>query len=541
MMRWLVASLALFVAVSAHADTVRMGLFVGANMGMGSDSPLSFAEDEARDVARIFTDMGDLSRERTRVLQGGNAADLRDAMVATEAQVREATARGDEVLLLFYYSGHASRHGLHMNGTTVPLDDVRRWLEGSAAQVRIAFVDACESGGLAQVRGGTPTEAIAITVDDSLNMSGLAVITSTGPLSVARESAQFGGGVFSRALMTGLRGSADSDADGVITLDEAYRHAFRATVIGTASTGTGVQRPEYRYEIAGVGEVVLTRVPSRAAGLVLPEESEGTYAVVSVNTGQVVARVDKQPGTQRRIALPTGRYLVRKVRREDVLVAELDLVWGGDRWIEDSSMSAMALGDPLARGGWSRRPLRLSIDGTAGTPFINGNPVLAGGEVGLSARVRPTLEVTGGLGLAYGGRGDWEGRLGMSFARARIGVMALRPTRWVDVSAGGGLQLGVARQDIRYFVDDGDDYAGLRVTNTQVIPGMWAGTMVHLPVGPTAGLQAGLRAHLYRATVDNTVGIFVEGQLHVGLTIGLGGRRVKSVSRRRDTTATVEP
>ena len=58
MMRWLVASLALFVAVSAHADTVRMGLFVGANMGMGSDSPLSFAEDEARDVARIFTDMG---------------------------------------------------------------------------------------------------------------------------------------------------------------------------------------------------------------------------------------------------------------------------------------------------------------------------------------------------------------------------------------------------------------------------------------------------------------------------------------------------
>ncbi|MFT6233435.1 MAG: hypothetical protein ACJAZO_003955 [Myxococcota bacterium] len=540
-MRWLLAMTAVIFAVSAHAGTVRMGLFVGVNVGLGDDSPLSFAEDEARDVARIFNDMGDLSRERTRVLHGGTAAGLRDAMVATEAQIREATADGDEVLLLFYYSGHASRHGLHMNGTTLSLDEVRRWLEGSAAQVRIAFVDACESGGLAQVRGGTPTEAIAITVDDTLNMSGLAVVTSTGPLSVARESAQFGGGVFSRALMTGLRGTADSDADGVITLDEAYRHAFRATVLGTASTGVGVQRPEYRYEIAGVGEVVLTRVPSSAAGLVLPEESEGTYAVVSVNTGQVVARVDKQPGTQRRIALPTGRYLVRKVRREDVLVAELDLVWGGDRWIEDSSMSAMALGDPLARGGWSRRPLRLSLDGTIATPFINGNPVLSGVEVSLSARIRPTLEAVGGLGVSRGGRHDWEGELGMSFARARLGVMALRPTRWVDVSAGGGVQMAIAQQDIRYFVDDGDDYDALRVRNTQVFPGLWAGSSVHLPVGPTAGLQAGLRAHLYRATVDSVVGVFVEGQLHIGLTIGLGGRRIGSASRRRDTQAGESP
>ena len=326
---------ALCVALPAQAGTVRLGLFVGANVGFGEDEPLGWAEQEAHDLARVFQDMGDLSRERTIVLQGVTAPQLREAMHQVEAQVREVAARGDEAMLVFYYTGHASQEGLHLTGTLLPMDVLRRWLEDSAARVRLAFVDACESGSLARTRGGTPVEAIAITVEDELTMSGLAVITSTGPMSVARESDSFGGGVFSRALLSGLRGGADEDSDGIVTLEEAYDHAFAETVISTAGSSGSIQRPEYRYDIEGVGQVVLTRIPDRAAGLILPEELEGVYTVVSVGTGQVVARVDKQPGETRRLALPTGRYLVRKVRREDVLLAELDLVWGGARWIDD--------------------------------------------------------------------------------------------------------------------------------------------------------------------------------------------------------------
>ena len=292
--------IALLLILSALADTVRIGLFVGNNVGFGEDAPLNYAESEARDMARIFQEMGNLSRDRTYLLQGGSAAEIRETIYQVEAQAREAQARGDEVMVIFFYSGHASADGLHINGSLVQMAMIRRWLESSAAQVRIALVDACESGTLARTRGGTPVEAIELVLDDSLTMSGLAVLTSTGPVSVARESASFGGGIFTRAMLSGLRGSADADANGQITLNEAYQYAFEETVIGVASVSDTVQRPERRYEISGVGSVVLTWLPQRAAGLIFPEELEGTYSVVSVSSGQVVARLEKAPGESRR-------------------------------------------------------------------------------------------------------------------------------------------------------------------------------------------------------------------------------------------------
>jgi hypothetical protein len=81
--------------------------------------------------------------------------------------------------------------------------------------------------------------------------------------------------------------------------------------------------------MAGAGDLVLTRLPERAAALMLPEELEGSYTVVSVSNGEVVARVDKKPVEAQRLTLPTGRYVVRKVRRTDVLVSQVNLAWGG--------------------------------------------------------------------------------------------------------------------------------------------------------------------------------------------------------------------
>ncbi len=537
-MRWLLGPLlaaALLFALPAQAGTVRLGLFVGANIGFGEDEPLSHAEQEAHDMARVFQEMGDLGRERSIVLQGVTAPEVREAMHRIEAQVREATARGDEAMLVFYYTGHASQEGLHLMGTLLPMDVLRRWLEDSAARVRLAFVDACESGSLARTRGGTPVEAIAITVDDALTMSGLAVVTSTGPMSVARESDSFGGGVFSRALLSGLRGSADGDGDGVVTLEEAYDHAFAETVVGTAGGSGSIQKPEYRYEIEGVGQVVLTRIPERAAGLILPEELEGVYAVVSVSNGQVVARVDKQPGEVRRLALPTGRYLVRKVRREDVLLAELDLVWGGDRWLDDSQMSSVSLGDPLARGGWAPRPLRLSGRFVTGTPFIQYNPWTIGGEIELRARLRPTLALAAFAGHQHGWRWEWTGELAFDATRAGVGLLTERHLQRLDLSFGGGIEGLLIQQSVNYLeYDDEEEYAIWSEEihySWQLAPGAWAYAGVHLPVGPAVGLELGLRANIYRAVVNENPGFFVEGQGMAGIAWSFGGKKLARASR----------
>jgi len=534
----LIAALVASLAVPAQAATVRLGLFVGNNIGFGDDEPLRHAEREAADLARIFQEMGGLARDRTIVLQGATAEVLRDTVSRLEGQIREIEAQGNEVLLLFYYSGHATHDGLNLRGSTLPMEWLRRWLETSRARIRIAFVDACESGTLARTRGGKPVEAVELSVDDALTATGLAVITSTGPLSVARESDQFGGGVFSRALTTGLRGTADRDGDGVVSLEEAYEHAFAETVIGTASASSGVQRPEYRKELSGVGQVVLTRIGEGAAGLVLPEELEGVYTVVSVADGRVVARLEKEPGASRRLSLPTGRYLVRKVRKEDVLVAELDLVWGGDRWLDDTQMAVLPLGDPLTRGSpWSLRPVMVSFRGTGSSPAADANPGHGGAEIAVRVRILPTLGITFGGGYERGGKWAFTGRLQTGIARGMLGVLGERRFNRVDVQFGAGVEALVIRQ-IFQFTEPGERNRidGTEQRFTQFTAGPYVQAGVHIPVGPVVGLEFGARAVFYPVDVDFQRSFFVMGQAYAGVGFRFGGKKLggasKATSRR---------
>ncbi|MEL6346584.1 MAG: caspase family protein [Myxococcota bacterium] len=543
MMRSLMVMVALLLSWSgvAAADTVRIGLFVGNNIGLGPDAPLRYAEEEARDMARLFQSMGAMERDRTILLEGPRAFEVRQKILQVEAMVREAGARGDDVMLVFFYSGHASSDGLHLSGGLLPLNEVRRWLESSAAQVRVAFVDACESGSLARSRGGTPVEAVEIVVDDQLTVSGLAVITSTGPVSVARESASFGGGVFSQALISGLRGSADLDNDGQITLNEAYRYSAEETVVGSAALSTTVQRPEYRYEIEGMGNVVLTRIPSRAAGLIFPEELEGVYTVVSVSNGQVVARIEKTPGEPRRLALPIGRYLVRKVRQQDVLLAEVDLAWGGDRWLEDAQMNAVALGDPLARGGWNLRPMRLSLYGNAGTPIVRGNEEVSGtpSTVGLTLNarylMRPGLGVVGFYGQSIGEDEVDEGIAAITTGNQRVGVgvSGERHLPRLDLSVSGGLVGMRISQQLEYLDFEDGEIDGYETYDAQaLVPGAWVGAGVHLPIGPVFGLEAGVRGNLLLVQVDEMNSLLYEGQVFFGLAANFGGRQISRAKRR---------
>lgn len=487
----------------ALADTVRVGLFVGNNIGFGEDEPLQYAEAEAGDMERLFIERGDLDKDRSILLQGEGTTALRNAIYQVEAIAREASADGDDVMLVFYYSGHASRDGLHIEGTLFPMDALRRWLEGSTAQVRVALLDACESGALARDKGGQPVDTVSITVDDALTMSGLVIITSTGPLSVAREGDAFGGGVFSRALMTGLRGSADQDGDGQITVDEAYAYAFAATVTNSAAAGGAIQKPEYSVDVEGVGQVVLTRMPEDAAALVLPPEAEGTYTIVSVRNGQVVARVEKEAGTERRVNLPTGRYVVRKVRREDVLLAEVDLAWGGERMVEEAQMQSVPLGDPMARGDWILRPYRVSAHLGGSSPFVLGNPWTRGAELEGRALVRPWLAVVAGAGWEGGSREEWNGALHTDLVRAHGGLMLEKHTTRADWSVGGGLEAVWVQQAVQYVDSEGEDLDAELSTFSQLDPGLWVGGGVHVPVGPRMGLDAGLRAHMVRAYVND--------------------------------------
>ncbi len=522
MTRWWLALMALFIAVPAFADTIRLGLFIGNNVGLGPDVPLRYAEKEAQDLAHLFQDMGGIRRERSTVLIGQRADAIRDALTRTDGQVAELHAAGHEVLVVLYYSGHASTDGLHMSGSVLPMGVVERWLERSQADIRLAFVDACASGTLARTRGGIPVDGIELAVNDALGSTGLAVLTSTGPLSVARESEQFGGGVFSSALFTGLRGAADDNVDGAVSLDEAYRYAFEQTVVQSARGGdAGVQRPEYRTELQGVGDVILTRQAESAAGMVLGEELEGTYTVVSVASGQVVARVDKDPGIQRRVALSPGRYVVRKVRISDVLVGELDLAWGGDRWVVEQQMQPVPLGDPLARSGVPEARWTLGVAGLVRTSIANGNPSGAGAQLSFGRRMRPGLWVELATAWSAGTRYSWTSQLWSESRSASLVLLTVRRTPRFDPYIGGGVQALWLVQNLKVQSPDVPD-ADLPFRLETVTVGPTAIVGLRIPIGRRASLDTRLGAVIYPVNVDRTLGVHAAATATAGLTVQLG-------------------
>jgi uncharacterized caspase-like protein len=66
---------------------------------------------------------------------------------------------------------------------------------------------------------------------------GKIIITASGPNEVSVENDDLGHGVFTYYLLEGLRGAADSDGDGIVTVDEAYGY-----VSGAVPRATGQEQ-----------------------------------------------------------------------------------------------------------------------------------------------------------------------------------------------------------------------------------------------------------------------------------------------------------
>jgi hypothetical protein len=108
-----------------------------------------------------------------------------------------------------------------------------------------------------------------------------------------------------------LRGAADANRDGRVTLAEGYQYAFSETLARTTSTQAGPQRPRWEIQLVGTGDLVLTDLRAAAAKLVLDEKIAGRVNVFS-GVGGFTVEVTKTAGsstTVRRSVRPTWHWL----------------------------------------------------------------------------------------------------------------------------------------------------------------------------------------------------------------------------------------
>lgn len=358
-------------ALSAHAATVRHALVVGANDGGGVLEALQYAEADAGRMGEVLVELGDFDEALVTVLYRPTEAELRQAL-ARHAAIAE---KYDDDLFLFYYSGHADAQGLRLGDDRYWFEALKHDLRAIPSDVRIGVLDACRSGTITRLKGAAVTESI-FGVEDTV-AEGEAWLTASAPDELAQESENLRGGFFTHYLISGMRGAADDD-DGVVDLDELYRYTFDRVVDTTGRTGAGTQHPHFDYQLTGAGTLGLTDVRNASALLVLPEGAGGQVGVFRLPDKSQLAEFNKSETHEMAIAVPPGRYLVRRRADDATWEATFGLSEGGRYRVEEWGRPVLEYG--VVRGEGDPRVAELIV---ASEAFRDGrnlgsSPVVAG-------------------------------------------------------------------------------------------------------------------------------------------------------------------
>ncbi len=188
------------------------------------------------------------------------------------------TAGADDMVII-YFAGHgaAERDMLSEDGdglekyllpyeadlndlyaSALPMREVAHILHRIRSERLIFVADACysgASGGRTVSVGGVRANMSDRFLERLAGGKGKVIITASSANEVSVENDDLGHGVFTYYLLQGLRGPADADADGLITVDEAYRYVSEKV---PAATGQE-QHPVKKGRVEG--QLVIGIVP----------------------------------------------------------------------------------------------------------------------------------------------------------------------------------------------------------------------------------------------------------------------------------------
>ncbi|MDH5671493.1 MAG: caspase family protein [Myxococcales bacterium] len=291
----------------ARGELHRFALVVGINDGGKARVPLRYAGRDAHAFADVMVQLGGVDPRDVLHVERADLSQLRVGFEAMAGRVAQARARGEHTEFLLFYSGHSDEQGLRVGEALMDYAELRKLVTSVDADVRIAVVDSCASGALTRIKGGTRRPPFLF--DLSSEVRGHAFLTSASGDEAAQESDRIKASFFTHFLVSGLRGAADFNADGRVTLNEAYRFAFDETLARTERTQAGAQHPAYDIQLAGTGDLVMTDLRATDASLGVPAGLSGRLYIRDAS-GHLVAELSKPRGRGIELSLPPGDYSV---------------------------------------------------------------------------------------------------------------------------------------------------------------------------------------------------------------------------------------
>lgn len=210
-------------------------------IGMGEYqkvTPLRFTANDVRQLALTLRERGDY--DVLEIVDTANPAEGQSESEAMQAKVRECleklTAKDD---VLVYFSGHGFRDKqenlflaqINFDPTAperggVPVTWLREQLAGCKAKFKLLIIDACH-GGSEKGDDATPSvtaKELGMPFQDLTSVVTLASSQAGEKSLVWNEKRQ---SLFTYWLNQGLKGHADPNNDGAVTIDELYGFVFR--------------------------------------------------------------------------------------------------------------------------------------------------------------------------------------------------------------------------------------------------------------------------------------------------------------------------
>ncbi len=142
--------------------------------------------------------------------------------------------------VVVYFSGHgmevegtsylvpADASSDDLENTAIPLETVWDRLDECGAKKQITIIDACRSQAMPGKAGGdAQSVAFARALEEFARAKGRVVLASCSADQASYEDEERGHSAFTAVLLEAMRGDADDNSDGVITLSETYEHVSR--------------------------------------------------------------------------------------------------------------------------------------------------------------------------------------------------------------------------------------------------------------------------------------------------------------------------
>ena len=360
--------------------TTRFALLFGANEGGSGDETLRYALRDVERVRDALVDVGGFKSENIVVLNEPNAQRVREALASVNARIRREQQNHSSSMLFVYYSGHAGAEALHLGGSDLPWSELRNLTIASAANARVLVADACRSGQVTRVKGFE--KAAPFIVNDEEVPEGFAVLSSAAAGESAQESDAIEGSFFTHHFVSGLRGTADENRDGQVTLSELYQYAALQTVAATVKTLSGTQHPTYSFDLKGRKALVMTQSPRETLAKVRLRNRGDYWFRKSSEEGRVVLEARLEEG-ERDVMIPAGDYFVQVREKNRFRQSSFKVAAGENLELSRLSFREIAHAQLARKGTSAKTPFAFALLGEGASSALEGlSP-----PVGLKTRI----------------------------------------------------------------------------------------------------------------------------------------------------------